>query len=257
MTKVSSLWLGKPLSVPHQIALSSFVYYGHEVKLYVYDMDLAVPAGVIKADANTILKEKEVFTHFGKYAAFSDLFRYAMIIKTGEMWIDTDMFCFSENFFEDTEYLFVEEATGIYCGNLLKLPKNSEIVKWLYSNAKINGASLAIADPEKNLKDLSWESWTYIGPALLTKAIKKYGLEKFAIDKRQGHLLDIHNEDPRKFFWDADFLEKTLERASKAASGSFFNSWLDQRHFNKNELTKGSAVELFYNKYVIGKNEKF
>ena len=107
MAKVSSLWLGNPLSIPHQIALSSFVYYGHEVKIYLYDMNLEVPDGVIKADANRILKEKEVFTHFGKYAAFSDLFRYAMILKTGEMWVDTDVFCFSKDFFEDAEYLFV------------------------------------------------------------------------------------------------------------------------------------------------------
>lgn len=242
MAKVSSLWLGKPLSIPHQIALSSFVYYGHEVKLYVYDMDLRVPAGVIKADANTILKEKEVFTHFGKYAAFSDLFRYAMIIKTGEMWVDTDMFCFSENFFEDTEYLFVEEATDIYCGNLLKLPQNSEIIKWLYSNAKINGASLAIVDPEKSLKDLSWESWTYIGPALLTKAVKKYKLEKFGIDKGRGHMLDIHSEDPREFFWSPEFFQEAVYRSSNAVSGSFFNSWLDQRGFEKDKIIPGSLM---------------
>jgi hypothetical protein len=252
MAKVSSLWLGNPLPIPHQIALSSFVYYGHEVKLYVYDMDLAVPAGVIKADANTILKEKEVFTHFGKYAAFSDLFRYAMILKTGEMWIDTDMFCFSKNFFEDAKYLFVEEAAGIYCGNLLKLPQDSEIAKWLYVNAKANGASLAVSSPESNLKNLSWESWTYIGPALLTKAIKKHKLENFAIAKEQGHIIDIHNEDPRELFWNPDFLKTTLDRASKATSGSFFNSWLDQRHFNKNDLPKGSAIEVFYSRYMLG-----
>jgi hypothetical protein len=58
-------------------------------------------------------------------------------------------------------------------------------------------------------------------------------------------------------FWNPSFLETALDRASRATSGSFFNSWLDQRHFNKNELPKGSAIELFYNKYMIGENEKF
>lgn len=250
MAKVSSLWVGSSLSVAHNIALASFVYYGHQVKLYLYDMNIEVPHGVVKADANKIIPESKIFKHFNSYAAFSDIFRYAMIIKTGEMWVDTDTFCFSSTFFDNNEYVFIEEASGIYAGGILKLPQKSDIALSLYENAKkiiLKKKDYVAKSPD----DLPWDDWVIIGPGLITKWVNIYSLDKFAINHNAINLLNIHHESPVDMFWDPNFKDEALLRSRSAVSGTFFNSWLDQRNWNKNELTAGSAIEYFYNKFIL------
>lgn len=256
MSNVASLWIGGQLSIPHKIALSSFLYYGHNVKLYVYDNSIAVPKGVIKEDARKILGEDKIFTHFGKYAAFSDFFRYAMIAKTGEVWVDTDTFCFSEDFFDDKEYVFVEEAENIYCGNILKMPKDSDLTKWLYSSSRQLIKSTPPSTHTVFHESFSRKSWVYLGPGLLTDGVNKFNISKYAIAKDVGHLVDIHNEDPRDIFWNPEYSKMTMYRISKSPSGSFFNSWLDQREFNKDFLPEGSAMKILFDMFMSNQEGK-
>jgi hypothetical protein len=253
VASVSSLWIGSQLSLAHKIAISSFIYYGHSVKIYVYDKSIDVPPGAIKADANTIIKEKMIFKHCGSYAGFSDLFRYAMIAKTGETWVDADTFCFSDSFFEDQEYVFIKEADGIYAGGVLKAPANSDFIKKLYLHSKkISNDSSLKNDISIDNEDF-WKHWSKLGPALLTEVVKELFLERFSIEKNIINLVDIYKESPIDFYWSPNPSEKDIQRINSAVAGTFFNSWLDQRGFDKNLLPEGSIMELFYKKFILHK----
>lgn len=247
---VSSLWVGGQLSVPHKIALSSFVHYGHTVKLYVYDQSIEAPPGVIKENANNILPSSRIFIHHNQYAAFSDIFRYYMIKKTGEFWIDTDTFCFSEDFFENSEYVFVEEAKDEYCGNLLKVPQDSQFIDWLCESAEEklydrNKNGILITDEASH-----WKSWSFIGPGLLTEGIHMFNLKDFAIPREVGHLIDIRKENPFDLFYNPERLDEFLSRVENAVSGSFFNSVLKNTNVDKNILVNGSAMDFLAKKYL-------
>lgn len=242
MAQISSLWIGKPLSIAHEIAMSSFLYYGHHVKLYVYDMNLKVPPGVIKVDANKIVPDSDIFFHYGKLAAFSDYFRYVMISKTGEMWVDIDTICLSEYFFEDKEYVFIEESAGIYAAGILKMPSNSNLSAFL--NKKAAGIRYvgSIAENDIASHSLNWDNWTYIGPKLLTEAVKILSLQKHAQPYVIVSGIDIINENPYELLWNPKNRQRMDDRLSNSLSLTFFNSWLDQRNLDKNITPEGSVM---------------
>lgn len=89
MAEFASLWVGRPLSKIEQTCLASFVYHKHSMVLFVYDMDLAVPKGVIKRDAREILTKDKIFKTDNSYGPFADMFRYNMIQKN---WFNLDRY---------------------------------------------------------------------------------------------------------------------------------------------------------------------
>lgn len=243
MAQVSSLWIGQPLTRAHKVALRSFVYYGHSIKLYVYDMSLDVPPGVVKADANTIVPESDIFIHYGKLAPFADYFRYVMIAKTGEMWVDADTICLSDYFFEDKEYVFIEEMSNFYAQGILKMPAESDLCKFLNERAH----SLKSQNIEK-IKDNGFEgkAWIFLGPGLLTEAVKKFSLEHYSQPALlvNGLDLSVGKEDPYDLLWGPKNNGIMAERLSSSISATFFNSSLDWRGLSeeKNVLPKGSFI---------------
>jgi hypothetical protein len=242
MARLSSLWIGKPLSIVHKIGLSSFLYYGHEIKLYVYDMELDVPPGVIKVDANSIVPKSEIFLHYGKLAAFSDYFRYEMILKTNEMWVDVDTICLSEYFFDDKEYVFIEEAPNVYAGGVLKMPSNSDLSIFLNKRAK-SIKSFYVDDSSVNFENsLDWKSWTYLGPNLLTDAVTSLSLQKYSQPASLTSVIDINREDPFDLLWNPANYSEMIKRVSPAIALTFFNSWIDQRNLNKDNFIPGSMI---------------
>ena len=94
---VQSLWIGPRLRWIERMSMSSFLLNGWRYKLYVYDQPEGVPDGVELADAAAILPRDAVFregggsgAHSGSFGAFSDLFRYALLVRRGGLWTDTD-----------------------------------------------------------------------------------------------------------------------------------------------------------------------
>ena len=245
MANVSSLWIGSELSIPHKIALSSFLYYGHKVKLYVYDMNLDVPSGVIKENANNIIPFSEVFLHYGKYAAFSDYFRYAMIQKTNEMWVDADTICLSELFFDDRDYVFLEEAPKIYNGTLLKMPADSTLSRFLNKKSK----ALKGNNVSGNTID-SWDVWTYIGPKLVTEGVCLLSLQDKSVPAIEASVIEIHHENPFDLLWNPKNTDSMLDRIGSATCLTYFNSWIDQKGFDKNQIPEGSVMQLLYSKFI-------
>jgi hypothetical protein len=239
MASVSALWVGDSLSLPHKIALASFVYYKHTVKLYVYNLDLEVPKGVIKVDARNIVPESEIFYHHGQLAAFSDLFRYYMIKQTGEVWVDADTLCLSSYFFEDKEFMFIRQTKVAdwekFAGSILKLPSNHPIVN-----------DLIIGSREKISNGL--DHWCDIGPIILTDKIKEYGMEDLAIDDDLVNMFTLYTDTSK--FWDPKYKNKIIRMSKRCYSATFFTGGLTARGIDKNTIIPGSAIEHFYNKFV-------
>jgi hypothetical protein len=93
-----SLWVGPRLRWIEQMSMQSFLLNGWRYKLYVYDEPEGVPEGVELADASAILPRDAIFiegqgsgAHRGSLGAFSDLFRYALLVRRGGFWTDTDV----------------------------------------------------------------------------------------------------------------------------------------------------------------------
>ena len=256
MANISSLWVGQPLSIAHKIALSSFSYYGHSLKLYVYDMDLEVPAGVTKVDANTIIPKSEIFLHYGKLAPFADYFRYRMIKQTSEMWVDADTICLSDYFFEDREYVFIEEMPDFFAQGILKMPSNSDLSNFLNERS----SELIFERNESgNYHPSTWtpsdaKSWIYLGPALLTEAVKKFSLESYGVPALElsGIDISVSEENPYELLWNPANKDFMMERLKSSKSVTFFNSSLDMRGVGeyKNIITPDSMIWELYKKFL-------
>src|ERR1044072_9789319 len=95
---IQGLWIGRPLSGLERLSMTSFLRHGHEYHLYCYDDVREVPTGVLVKDANAILPAADIFTYQqgpgqGSLAAFSNVFRYRLLLERGGWWADTDAVC--------------------------------------------------------------------------------------------------------------------------------------------------------------------
>lgn len=242
MATVGSLWVGGPLGYVQRLCLSSFVYYGHTVNLYVYDMSMQVPDSVNKLDASTIIPKEKIFTHHGQYAAFADYFRYKMIQKTGTMWVDADTICLSNEFFEDQDFVFIQESKNLFANGILKLPKDHKITETI--NLHAEKLILEIIQ----LKDRA--AWTTLGPALLTKLVKRFRLEKYAQPAIKVNVLDHWSKG--RDFWNPKKTKAILKICENAYSATVFTGILRKENFNTEQVPpRGSAIEFFSRKFGL------
>lgn len=232
MAKFGSLWVGDPLTKIQIISLSSFIYHKHEITLYVYDLNLEVPSGVKKEDARLIMPEEALFKVQEQYAAFSDLFRYQMIYKTGLAWVDADTICLSPNWdFPDNIYAGFEKDTVV--GGVLSLPKDSQALKYLIK------ASTRF--------DKTKIKWIDVGPAMVDKVFRKYNLMQYVYG--QEIFCGIHFSEWHKL-WDKKYIKEIRKLEKTGKSISVYNSMVTRSGINKNILPRGSAMEYFYRKFV-------
>lgn len=233
MANFGSLWVGNPMTKIQEVSLSSFIYHGHNLTLYVYDMDMKVPDGVQKAFAGDIMNESDMFLVQNTYAAFSDLFRYRMIKKTGLTWVDADTICLSSDWDDlgDT-YASIENDTVV--GGVLALPQNSPALNYLIKKST-------------NF-DKTKIKWTDVGPALVDKAFRSYELMGYVHPMET--FCGIHWSDWKQL-WMPQFLReiKKLEQTSKSIS--VYHSMTTRGDIDKNDLPKGSAMDYFYRKFVL------
>jgi hypothetical protein len=232
MANFGSLWIGNPLSKVEQTALASFIYYGHSFTLFVYDMDMAVPNGVVKEDANKIIPESEIFKVQNSYGPFADMFRYTMIKKTGLIWTDTDSICLRANW-NFGEYIFGFEEDQRLANGILKMPQDSELIDFLINNSVKYDKSRIV--------------WSEIGPLLVTKGAKKFRVLRYAQPPEVFY--PVHFWQWKKI-WLKDYTDEVLDKCQAAHTLQIWNQFLNREGIDKNILPKGSAIEYFYNKFV-------
>lgn len=172
MTIIQGLWIGPRLSTMEHMSMKSFIDNGHEYHLYCYEEIENVPEGVIIKDGNEILPKEMIFSYKvgagkGSFSAFSNFFRYKLVLEKGGYWVDTDTICLKHWDFEEP-YVFSSEwyAGKIHCNaGIIKCPAGSEVMQrnWDVCQSK---------DPNKI-------AWSEIGPRLVKASVEKLGLEEY------------------------------------------------------------------------------
>lgn len=99
---IQMLWIGNQLSPIEQLCMKSFLYHGHQVDLFAYSDINGVPSDVTIRDASEIIEPSKVFKHRNSYAAFVDLFRWALLGKRGGYYCDTDVLCLKPFEFDES-----------------------------------------------------------------------------------------------------------------------------------------------------------
>lgn len=234
MSDFGSLWVGKPLSKIEQVCLASFVAHGHKMNLYVYDIDMKVPKGVKKHDANKIIPKELVFKTDNSYGPFADMFRYRMIQKTGLTWTDTDNICLKSRW-KFPKYVFGLQGGGhgLVANGLLGAPAKSDLIKDL-------------VETSSNF-DKSEIKWGEIGPQLLTDRIKKYDLEKYIQNPTVFYPVNYWEW---KWLFDPEYTNKVLRLSSNSYTIQIWNQMLNRDGIDKDSFPEGSVMDYFYRKYV-------
>lgn len=232
MVNFGSLWIGNPLSKIEQTALSSFIYHGHSFTLFVYDMDLKVPKGIVKEDANKIVPESEIFRVQNSYGPFADMFRYKMIKTTGLTWTDTDNICLRSDW-NFGEYLFGFEESDRLANGILRMPQDSHLVNFLIKNS-------VKYDKNKII-------WSEIGPLLVTNGAKKFDVLKYAQPPEVFY--PIHFWQWKKI-WTKQNRQEVLAKCKDSHTLQIWNQFLNRENIDKNILPRGSAIEYLHNKYL-------
>lgn len=241
---IQSLWIGKKLSNLEQLCISSFLKNGHPFHLYAYDNVKHLPQGTKIKDASNIIPPDKIFRYKenGSFAGFSNIFRYKLLLEKGGWWVDTDVICLHPFLFK-FEHLFASEYSielnaNIVASCIIKSPIGSEIMEYCYDLSS-----------KRNPEELRWGE---IGPKLVTKAVIKFGMQKFVaapylfcpIEPMKWHLLveDIPDDSQRKSI-------ATLLKQSYAIH--FWNEFWRQNKVKKNgDFPRNSIYETLKSKYL-------
>ena len=166
---IQGLWIGPALSVMEQLSIASFVRHGHRYHLYTYGDVAHVPPGAEVRDGNEILPESMIFQYANRpsYAAFSNFFRYKLLLENGGWWADTDVVCLKPFAF-DTDYVFASEwwhERGVIASGTIRVPAGSEVMRYAWARCCE--------------KDRAAIRWGEIGPRLMDEAVRRCGLEAY------------------------------------------------------------------------------
>jgi hypothetical protein len=161
-----SFWYGDQLPTYQRLAMKSFVDFGHTYELFTY-RKFDVPDGVTLRDASEILPETRVFfygdqagTGRGSVSAFSNLFRYHLLKRFGDWWVDADVVCLSDKIPSD-EIFMGWEYEDLVGTALLKFPASHPLLSALVDAAERNGREV---------------DWGASGPNLLTRLVQEQSL---------------------------------------------------------------------------------
>lgn len=129
VTSVASLWVGDRLGPLEILSAQSFVETGNHLTIYTYGGLADVPQGVRVADAEPIFSGKRILRYpdTGSPSVHANLFRHEMMRRTGEVWVDLDIFALRPFAFE-SPFVFAWEDGGhdIINNALLGLPAASK-----------------------------------------------------------------------------------------------------------------------------------
>ncbi|MGA7487991.1 MAG: glycosyltransferase family 2 protein [Xanthobacteraceae bacterium] len=163
--RFQSFWHGGPLSPYELFCLRSFIDWGHAVDLYTYDANLVVPAGVRVCDAAELIARDEVFVYqaegFGKGSpsAFSNFFRYKLLVEKGGWWIDTDVVCLTDRIPAADDFFARQDADFVAPGTMYFEPNHPVMRQCLDQAVKLG----------RNVK------WGDTGPRLFTRVLDERG----------------------------------------------------------------------------------
>jgi hypothetical protein len=253
---VQSLWIGPELSAIEQLAINSFLKNGHEFHLYTYDKVKNIPEGTTIKDANEIINSSEIFLYKKSYATFADWFRWELIYKKGNFWVDMDVICLKPFDFKD-ELIYGFESDYRVPQTVIKFPKGHEIAKYMAYRCK-QPFNIFYEDPFRiKLKKFCMKyflfkkkgdiGWGYAGgPRGFTEVLKNKDLLKLA--KPFTYFYPIHVSCAKSIF------DLTFKNNPDFLKNSYalhcWNNYLKDHGINKNKtFEKESLIETLKRRY--------
>jgi Glycosyltransferase sugar-binding region containing DXD motif len=163
MNRVYSFHGGTPLNVWERCSLQSFADHGHEIALFSYEQ-LDVPPGVKLGSATDIISTEDRDNFFalapGRYAQFSDFFRYELLYRRGGWWVDTDVLCTSAVLPAES-IIIGQTRPGKLANGVMRFPPGHPLL----------AAACAYCRTHQHLVDAHR---TVFGPMLMMDLIKTY-----------------------------------------------------------------------------------
>jgi hypothetical protein len=134
-----------------RLSISSYLAHGYEFHLYTYGPVEGIPEGTTVLDAREIMPL--IADQFQYLAQFSDIFRYHLIFKKGNYWVDLDTIMLRP--FDDLTQEHIIQA-------YIKAPAGSQVLAWMIDQCHQH----------------DWTTLDYgeLGPALYSKTNEKFGL---------------------------------------------------------------------------------
>ncbi len=256
---MQSLWIGDELSVMETLSIASFLFNGYEYHLYVYKEPKGVPEGTTLKDANEIISEQDVFAYCnGSYAGFADWFRWELLYKKGNYWLDTDEVCLKPFTFRE-DVVFGLQSEELAAVGVVKVPAGNEMCRFLansckfpnkflpYDTFKIKKMKFLRKLSKKNKReDIKWGETG--GPDGVTKALKHFDL--FNSGKPASFFYPIHHHNWKSIF------DETFKDGFESLSNSYaLHLWNEMTRrepgFDKNgSFPKLSLYEQLKAKYL-------
>lgn len=226
---INGLWIGSKLSPLELLTLHSFVNHGHIFQLWLYDeVENTLPEGVIRKDANTIIPKRNIFRKKssdpkhgvgkGSYGSpFSDLFRYKLLYEIGGWWVDMDVTCLKPFEF-DNPYFFRDHPILPMIGNVIKVPKGSELMKRTFEQT--------LAECDENT-----EEWLKPNK-ILNANVQTLNLERF-IQRGMGNI----------DWWEE--VEPFLQKSKSIPENWHFIHWMNEE-WQKRGISKSTFDDRTY-----------
>ncbi len=129
MQNIASLWIGDHLSDIELASIASFRRFGHSFTVYSYEPVRNLPEGVIARDAASILPARQILRYWrgNTPAIHADVFRYAMLAQSDNVWVDLDMIALKPFLFP-TPWIFAFEDSEQINNAVLGLPRESRML---------------------------------------------------------------------------------------------------------------------------------
>jgi hypothetical protein len=155
---------GPPLNLWEKCSLQSFADFGHELVMFSY-RKLDVPCGIRLAPAGDIISDKEFFDFMAlapdQFAQFSDWFRYELLYRLGNWWVDTDVLCLTPSLPDDDIVLGKAGPVGVN-GGVIKFPARHPLL------------ADAVDHCRTHWRDVGSSHRSLLGPILINELIGKY-----------------------------------------------------------------------------------
>jgi hypothetical protein len=181
---VNMFWHGRLM--PLVIAcIQSFLDRGIGVKVFSYE-EIRLPSGATHEDAATILPRSDHFLFESSSSAFSNIFRYKLLLDYGGWWVDSDVVLLQDHL-PECEHYWAREDAGLINGAVLRFPRQDPLC------GRLLRESIEIAK--------SLDRWGQLGPELLTRVLADSGVKNAGTtaDTYPVHWLEAH------YLWFPDF----------------------------------------------------
>nr|WP_111297723.1 hypothetical protein [Paracoccus saliphilus] len=223
--KLATLWVGERLGPIELASIESFLRMGNPLTVYSYAPILNLPAAVTARDAAEVLPTRQIALYAREQSPslHSNFFRFALMRKTDDVWVDLDMIALQPfEFLTDRIYGF-EKPDQVNCA-VLRLPKSSATLADL---SRLAPGTRGVAPHVGGLRRAKYwiktlgrgvpiERWPWgsTGPRALTTFLRRHGEIRHALP--QQVLYPILTKDCARFLAPGDLGDTSFGPETRA-----------------------------------------